>query len=225
MSWLRRSPERRRVKALGSAPAGPLRDYLSHPFQEASTPLEGVRLLALDIETTGLDPTTDHLLSVGFVPVDGRCVVLAGARQLVVAAETEVGASATVHGLTDDVVAQGAPIATVVAEVLEALAGRVLLAHFSRIEVDFLTGVCRRLYGGELACQVVDTLELQDKVVRTPFVTEPLTGQLRLWAARERFGLPRYRAHEALTDALACAELYLAQVAELDAVTLRDVVL
>ena len=53
---------------------------------------------------------------------------------------------------------------------------------------------------------------------------------MRLWTARERRGLPVYRAHEALTDALACAELYLAQRAELEAqspgttLTLRHVV-
>lgn len=225
MSWLRRSPDQRRLKALGSAPPGPLRDYLSAPFQAPATLLEDARLLALDIETTGLDPATDHLLSVGFVPVDGHAVVLGGARQFVVAADGEVGESATVHGITDDVVAQGIPIGDVIGEVLRALAGRVLLAHFSRVETDFLSAACRRLYGADLPCQVVDTLELQDKVVRTPYTVEPLTGQLRLWAARERFGLPRYRAHEALTDALACAELYLAQAAELRATTLRNVML
>ena len=40
-----------------------------------------------------------------------------------------------------------------------------------------------------------------------------------MWAARGQYGLPRYAAHAALTDALACAELYLAQVAELQAAT------
>jgi DNA polymerase-3 subunit epsilon len=49
---------------------------------------------------------------------------------------------------------------------------------------------------------------------------------LRLWRARERHGLPPAKAHDALGDALACAELYLAQVAELGAgrpLCLRDV--
>ena len=40
-------------------------------------------------------------------------------------------------------------------------------------------------------------------------------GALRLWTARERYGLPAGRPHDALGDALACAELYLGQVAEL----------
>ncbi|MGL6010674.1 MAG: 3'-5' exonuclease, partial [Shewanella oncorhynchi] len=36
---------------------------------------------------------------------------------------------------------------------------------------------------------------------------------LRLGACRERYGLPIYTAHSALTDALACGELLLAQMA------------
>ena len=43
----------------------------------------------------------------------------------------------------------------------------------------------------------------------------PMRLSLRLWTARERYGLPSYRAHECLIDAIACAELYLAQVAEM----------
>ena len=40
------------------------------------------------------------------------------------------------------------------------------------------------------------------------------TGQLRLASLRQRFNLPRYRAHDALSDALAAAELFCAQLAE-----------
>ncbi|WP_454228235.1 hypothetical protein [Propioniciclava flava] len=70
------------------------------------------------------------------------------------------------------------------------------------------------------------TLTLHDRLINRGFDDEARAGQLRLWAARERFGLPAYQAHDALTDALACAELYLAQVAELRSprpLTLRDV--
>ncbi|MBS3942447.1 MAG: hypothetical protein KG028_15925 [Actinobacteria bacterium] len=61
---------------------------------------------------------------------------------------------------------------------------------------------------------VADTLRLQRRVLGGRW-HPPEPEELRLQAARERFGLPRYRAHDALTDALACAELYLAQVARL----------
>jgi DNA polymerase-3 subunit epsilon len=62
---------------------------------------------------------------------------------------------------------------------------------------------------------VIDTLELEHRLVTTAWQPDPPAGALRLWAARERHGLPHTGAHHALTDAVACAELYLAQTAEL----------
>lgn len=233
MSLFRRSPEQRREKALRSARPGPLRDYLEAPLPDLATPLADLRLLAVDIETTGLDPRRDRVLSIGWLPVDGGRVVLGGAGQVVVRDEGGIGGvgqSATVHGLTDDRLAGGVALEDAVARLLEALAGRVLLAHFARIETAFLGAACERAWGAGMPCVVVDTLDLERRAVAGGWGSEPEGGALRLWTARERRGLPVYRAHEALTDALACAELYLAQRAELQArspettLTLRHVV-
>ncbi len=212
-----RSPERRRESAAQQAPPGPLRDYLATPFPSSATPLAELPLLAVDIETTGLDAATDHVIAIGWVPVDGDVIDLGGARRLVLQADAEVGQSATIHGLTDDDLAAGLPPGEALAEVLRALAGRVLLAHHASIETDFLAAACRRAFGVPLLATSVDTLALQHRVLTEGVgsAADPTPGALRLWAARERYGLPRYRAHEPLTDALACAELYLAQTAEL----------
>lgn len=205
-----RSTARRRRRAARDAPPGAIRDYLSTPEPEVGTGRAGLSLLAIDLETTGLDPRRDHILSVGFVPVDGAEVVLAGARHLVVRSDRQVGHSATIHALTDDMVAGGVPLESAMELTLVALAGRVLLAHHAVVETGFLQAATRALWGAALPVTVVDTLALQQRVVRRTG-EEPREGSLRLWAARDHFGLPRYRAHNALVDALACAELYLAQ--------------
>ena len=230
MNPFRRTPEQGRLRALGRVGPGPLRDYLEAPLPGLDTPLADLGLLAVDIETTGLDPRRDRVLSIGWLPVDGGRVVLGGAGRVVVHDVEGVGQSATVHGLTDDELAGGAPIEDAVARLLAALSGRVLLAHFARIETEFLAAVCEKAWGAALPCVVVDTFELERRAVAGSWGSEPVSGALRLWTARERRGLPVYRAHEALTDALACAELYLAQRAELEAqrpetaLTLRQVV-
>lgn len=228
----RRTPEQRREKALRSALPGPLRDYLAEPLPALSTTLDNARLLAVDIETTGLDPRSDRVLSIGWLPIDDNRVVLGGAGRVEVRDDDAagVGQSATVHGLTDDRLASGVPLEEAVGLLVTALTGRVLLAHFARIETDFLGAACQRLWGAGLPCVVVDTFELERRELTGGRGGEVRAGALRLWAARERRGLPPYRAHEALTDALACAELYLAQRAELvarfpgTALTLRHVV-
>jgi DNA polymerase-3 subunit epsilon len=64
-------------------------------------------------------------------------------------------------------------------------------------------------------------MELEARLYRLPITgwrrwwapTAPAIS-IRLAASRARYGLPRYRLHHALTDALASAELLQAQVAD-----------
>lgn len=180
--------------------------------------VEDLELLALDIETTGLDPARHEVLSFGMVPVRGLSIELAEARHYAVrpVRGAGVGDSATVHGITDDVAAGAEPMEEVLPRVLAALEGRVLLAHHASIEVGFLTAACRA-HGRQVPTwTVVDTVRLQRRVLRRGRAHGHLAeGELRLGPARRRLGLPPYRSHEAMTDALACAELFLAQVAAL----------
>ncbi len=193
---------------------GPLAEFYAVPPPAPETPVEELPCLAIDLETNGLNPDTDVMLSVGYLPVDGLSITYSGARHIVIRASTEVGQSATVHGLTDDMIADGLPEEEVIATTLRALTGRVMLAHYSRVEINFLSRACEKLYGAPLAIPIVDTLALHNRLLSQGFDDEARGGQLRLWNARKRYGLPVYGAHEALTDALACAELYLGQVAE-----------
>lgn len=214
--WLGGGPERKHAKLNRSAPSGALGGYAATPLPARTLDVAAVPLLAIDMETTGLDPARDHILSIGWVPVDGRVITLAGAGRVLVRPPAGVGASATIHGLTDDAVQAGISVEEALDVVLPALTGRVLLAHYARIETSFLDAAARRRYGTGLPFQVVDTMELARRILtRGGAFGEPKSGALRLWTARGRYGLPTYAAHDALIDALACAELYLAQVAEI----------
>ncbi|MGV8848926.1 MAG: exonuclease domain-containing protein [Propionibacteriaceae bacterium] len=209
--------ERRRRKAVEAAPPGPLRDYLTAPQQDPRTPLADVRLLALDFETTSLDAASGVPLSAGWVPVDGTSVRLGGAGSVgFLPPAVGVGDSAVFHGITDDAASTGLEESRAVEQILAALTGRVLLAHHASVEASFLSAACRRIWGLAVEFPSVDTLDIEHRLV-TRGGSEPTPGSLRLGAARERYGLPSYDAHEALTDALACAELYLAQLSVLGA--------
>ncbi len=207
------SLEQQRLWWLKRAPPGPLRDYYQVPFTKPATPSVSTDYLALDIETTGLVPQRDELLSIGFVPISGHGLRLGGARHYLVRPERDIPeSSAVVHGILDDRAREGLPLAEALPPLLKALAGRVLVAHSARIEHDFLDVACRRLYGCPFVAPLVDTLELeQRKIVRSGSPIAP--GALRLDALRQQYGLPRYRAHDALSDAIGAGELLLAQIA------------
>lgn len=196
-------------------PDGPLRRYLeaAQPDQDAY-PAQ-LRLLALDLETTGLEPAKDVILSTGYVPIDDLALDLSGAGGNIVQVTAEVGQSAVFHGLTDDQLAHGTPLPEVLDEVLTALTGRILLAHHAAVEQAFLVRAIEQVHGVKIRFETLDTMRLTAALIAPGFDDEPRGEDLRLWRARGRYGLPRYRGHEALTDAIACAELFLAQIAEI----------
>lgn len=212
--WL---THRRRGPDPEDYPAGPVQDLVAAPSPPRHTPVSEVEFLAVDVETTGLDPRHDHVLSIGWVPVKERQVVLRGACEVVVGLPpgADVGESATVHGITDDAVAVATTFSGVLPDLFAALHGRVLLAHHAPIELDFLLRATKEAYGSGLPLTAVDTLSLQHRIVFGHH-REIRSGSLRLNQARQHFGLPRYPAHGALIDAIAAGELLLAQIAELE---------
>ena len=179
-------------------------------------PFSRIDFLVVDVETTGLDPRRDHVLELGWVPVTRGEVVLDGVHGTVVRppAGAVVGESAVLHGITDDDLAAAPGLADVAPELRAALQGRVLVAHHAPIELGFLDRAFRD--GGAVGAplHVVDTMTLERRLLVRGHGAPP-PGALRLDAARQRYGLPRYAAHRAATDAIATAELLLAQVAEL----------
>lgn len=187
---------------------------------EWDTPVGAARLLAVDVETTGLDPDRDRVVSVGWVPLDAGGIDLGGARHLVITGGP-VGDSATLHGLTDDTVATGVSVEQAHSEFTYALQGRMMLAHYADIERGFMARIHRQLTGERIDYPAVDTFAIERRHMER-LARYPRGEDLRLARVRARYGLPSYANHNALTDALACAELFLAQTATLKVATLKD---
>jgi len=83
-------------------------------------------------------------------------------------------------------------------------------------EVGFLDAACRRCIGGGLLVPVVDTLQLARRSC-SRMGRAPMRGEFTLDSLRKRYDLPGHQMHDALSDAIATAELFLAQAAELSA--------
>lgn len=211
----RLSSDGRRDRLRAKAPPGPLRDFYDVPEPARDCPVREASFLALDLETTGLDAGKDQILSIGFVPLDDGGITLAGARQILVRPTVDLGQSVVFHGITHDAATQGIPIESALTEALGALRGRILVAHSTGIETSFLSEACRNVFGVDLVVQTsFDTMVMAQHLMdRRHGGGGAVPGAYRLQSARDTFGLPRYRAHDALVDALACGELFLAQTA------------
>lgn len=189
-----------------------LREFLSGDWPGGQRRVEQVSFLAVDLETTDLDPMKGEVASIAWVPIDNGLIRLAGAEYYQLQLAQGVGQSAIYHHLHDDELAQGLKVTEVIKQLLRAAKGRVLVFHHAGLDMGFLNLLCRRLYGVPMVAPVVDTLLLEKrKYLRHNAVIEP--SVLRLFSCRQRYGLPDYPAHDALVDAIAAAELLLAYIA------------
>jgi DNA polymerase-3 subunit epsilon len=205
----------RRRHLARSVPAGPLRRFYEVPFAAPRADWRSLEYLALDLETTGTDPRAEEIVSAGWVVLRGPSIDLSTAtRRLVRTSKAMPERSAVIHAITDDEAGAGESPCAVLEDLLGELQGRVLIAHYAATERGFIDAACRRCFGGGLLVPTVDTLALAHRsCVRQG--RQPVRGDLRLAALRERYNLPTYASHDALVDAIAAAELFLAQMEEL----------
>ncbi|ADU65415.1 3'-5' exonuclease [Desulfurispirillum indicum] len=187
---------------------------------DGDTPISQVPLLALDFETTGFDPKRHGIVSIGLVPMSLQRIRCAEARHWIVKPRVQLESqSIVVHGITHSDVATAPDLARILDELLEAMAGHVMVVHHRGIERSFLDAALKARIGEGIQFPVIDTMELEARLHRQkpPGLLARLLGRkpvsIRLAASRARCNLPHYRPHHALTDALATAELLQAQIA------------
>ena len=120
-----------------------------------------------------------------------------------------------IHGLRPMDLADAAEFPDVLDLILEALTGRVLVAHAAWVERGFLAAALKRA-GLRLHKPVLDTAVLARRVLEPDRPADEVA--LPLSEVARRLGLPVHRPHIAEGDALTTAQLFLALAAHLDGV-------
>ena len=184
------------------------------PFSRAPRSWREARLAALDFEATGLDVRGDHVLSFGVVPIDGGRVRLEESLYRIVKPPIELPPeSIVVHGIRPDDVADAPRLETVAGELVEALAGRTLVAHAAWIELSFLNRFFRKTRRRWRAA--IDVLDLAARLAVLEGAPERATSR-RLIDLAARYDVPPAPTHHALGDALTTAQLFLVLATRLE---------
>ena len=228
-----KQPEHRRGPSQSTAPAWPevfaglarkTSDARLKTFYEAGcvnpdTPVMDVPLVAMDFETTGLDPNQHSIVSIGLIPMSLDRIYSRDARHWVVRPALPLHQqSVTIHGITHSDIDQAPDLSEILEELLPALAGKVVIVHHRGIERPFLDVAMKWRLSEGIQFPVIDTMAIEARVNprRQPGWFRRLQGRppvsIRLPDSRTRYGLPHYAPHHALSDALASAELFQAQV-------------
>ncbi|MFO7786258.1 MAG: 3'-5' exonuclease [Halospina sp.] len=197
-----------------------LKAFFGQGALDPETPIKRVPMMAMDLETTGMDVNRHGIVSIGMLPFTLERIHTAQSWYRIVRPRRMLREeSVVVHHITHSEVASAPDLSDLLPELLNRMAGYLPVVHYHPIERRFLDESVRVRLGEGLMCPMIDTMVLESRWCRQSLQArmrkwlgaQPLS--IRLHESRARYNLPYYRGHHALTDALATAELLQAQIA------------
>jgi DNA polymerase-3 subunit epsilon len=146
----------------------------------------------VDVETSGLSPSRDRVLSLAIVTLDER-----GSQTGEFTTLLDPGCDpgpVHVHGLTRARLAGSPTFDAIAPQVAELLAGRVMVAHNAHFDYGFLAH--------EFARTAADPLPVANRLCTLALnrLVAPATPDLKLAALAAHYGVRQLRAHDALDD-------------------------
>lgn len=203
MSWFRRR--------LPDDPAA--RAYLEATRRRPGrgTAVSELRIVSVDVETSGMKVGRDHLLSVGGIEIaDGVAEVSTAFGWYVRQPAADVTEATYVHGILPADSAAGAPEEEVLRSLLGRLSGSVIVGHHVGFDAAVLEEALRRRFGVRLVNPLVDTANLATLTIEA-FYRAGYPGQRppSLEEVCIHCGIPMTDRHTATGDAFTTATLFL----------------
>lgn len=200
-----------------------LRSYRELAFPPDATPWQHASFSVVDLETTGLDPAHDEIISFATVTVaDGRIRLDDARYELVRPNHMPDWDTIRIHGLREADLEEAKTLDEVLDTLIEALAGRVLVAHVAAVERGFL-GAALSTVGEKLRNPIIDTAALDLELRELRGQPTASGNPIGLSEMARALGLPVHRPHEADGDALTTAQAFIALATHLDEFELQTV--
>jgi DNA polymerase III subunit epsilon len=126
---------------------------------EPETPIERVRFVVLDSETTGLNPLKDRIVTMGAIAVVNHEVLIEDSFEALLKVEYNSSA-VTVHGVTREESLTGLDEPEALQQFLEYLGNGVIVGHHISHDVDTFNAGYERHFGFRLKNDSLDTMAL-----------------------------------------------------------------
>ena len=166
------------------------------------------RLIVLDTETTGIEPSEGHrIIEIGCTEIVDREITENNEYHQYVQPERNVGDSVRIHGITDKFLTGKPKFEEIVSEFMDYIKGATLVIHNAPFDLGFLNHELK-LFGSderiEDQCTIIDSLELSKQ--QRPGTLHNLDSLCR----RFEIDASARTVHGALLDAQILAQVYLA---------------
>jgi DNA polymerase-3 subunit epsilon len=214
----------RRRRALGLANLPPaVRSWLAAPWPPSDGLWRQTPFTALDLETSGLDVRKDEILAIGTVDIDEGRIRMETAWSTLVSPSPGhvVGVpSIRIHGLLPQRLSTAPRLQDVLPALIERLVGRVLVVHVAEVDRPFLDRAFKAAWGCGAWMPVLDTARLSAWFDHHPQLNGRRGAEAsplrRLGDIAKELGVPVGRQHDALEDAMICAQVLLALASRME---------
>ena len=188
-------------------------DYLEqnkHP-QGKNTPLEEVCFVVFDTETTGLNPRTDRILSIGGVRVKGEQIDLnRNFERVLQQPDVPINREAIgIHGILPGESKTGEEEDAALADFVSFIGNSILVGHHLLFDISILNEALRRHKAGKLKNRTLDTRQLAIRLEKGLVAADHKPGQYSLDALCQRYQITTSDRHTAAGDAYITAILLL----------------
>jgi DNA polymerase III subunit epsilon len=194
-------------------------------------PLAEFSFVVVDTELTGLNKKKDELISIGAVKISNLQIDLSSMFHQFIQPEEMAHTQATlVHRITPEQLAQAEPAEKILPQFLDYIHGSLLVGHHLMLDMHFLNKAARQIMGGSLSNPGVDTMRMAQGYNRVRLGHyhdyNPREISYNLDDLGKEYGLPVFKPHDALEDALQTAYLFLYLIKKFrkgGLVTLKDI--
>ena len=173
------------------------------------TAIDRVRFVVLDTETTGLNPRTDRIITIGAVAVQNGEILIEDSFEVLLKV-THNTSAVTVHGVTRDESLRGMEEPLALERFLDYLEDGVILGHHIGHDVATFDEAYERHWGFRLSNRQIDTMDLTLHLERDgAFSDRPRIRQFTLDALCDLFDVIPHDRHTASGDAFITAQVFL----------------
>lgn len=157
-------------------------------------------VVAMDMESTGLSPLTDHIVELSAIKItrnEQACF-----DHLIKPDKSISKESLRIHGITDEMVKNKPDISSIIPLFLDFVKDLPLVAHNAGFDMGFLMTSLNRLDLTWRETPVYCSCRLARKVLRNK------VSDKKLFTLAKHFKIPSFHSHRALGDAAACLHVY-----------------
>ncbi|MCB0662642.1 MAG: 3'-5' exonuclease [Saprospiraceae bacterium] len=183
---------------------------------DRSVPVERVRFIVFDTETSGLDYKKDRIIQIGAVEVENFQINLGNSLELLVN-QDQVGTASelAVHGIRQTRIAAGFSEEEALKKFFLFAQNAILIGHHVAFDIAILNQALQNHFGLKMLNKSIDTAQLTQRLEQPVGYHHPKPGEFALDSICKRYGIPLHDRHTAAGDAFITAQLFMKVLARL----------